>query len=88
MKGIVCKRNNAGLMFSEYKGRRRAINVGEAGWPDIIGLTKGGTFFGIEVKGAGGVVSEAQREIGDRINASGGIWFVAFDLADVIARGF
>lgn len=53
------------------------------GVPDIIGVYKG-RFLGIEVKAAGGVLSDHQKNFIDRINAEGGIAFVAKSLDDVI----
>lgn len=84
----ICKRNNAGKFFASYGGQKRCIDLGESGWPDIIGLTKEGKFFGIEVKTKVGILSETQKEVGARILASSGIWFVARDLSDVISHGF
>ena len=88
LRGYLCKRNNAGKMFGEHKGKRWMINVGEKGWPDIIGLKKDGIFFGIEVKVPGNRPTTLQDEVGAKIIRSNGIWFVAYDLDDVIVRGF
>jgi len=88
LRGYVCRRSNAGKMFIKDKGRTRAINIGEAGWPDIDGITKSGIFFGIEVKVPGGQPTPIQAQKGEEINKSNGIWFVATDVAEVIARGF
>lgn len=87
IRGYLCKRNNSGLLFSEYKGRKRAIRVGEAGWPDIEGLTKEGRYFGIEVKSSVGKLEESQKAIGEQIRSMHGLWFVARSLDDVIAKG-
>jgi hypothetical protein len=86
-KGYVCKRNNAGMMFSTYKGRDRAIKIGEAGWPDIEGMTKQGRYFGLEVKTRKGVLSDNQKRVGERILASGGMWLVVRSVEDVMAAG-
>lgn len=64
------------------------INLGESGWPDIIGIKKNGQFFGIEVKAKDGVLTDIQKQVGDTIQSSNGIWFVARDLTDVIGKGF
>ena len=90
-KGYVCKRNNAGMMFIENPKdprKKRAIKIGEVGFPDIEGITKQGRYFGIEVKRADGIVTDAQKATGDRIKKTGGIWFVARSLDDVIDEGF
>lgn len=88
VKGYLCKRNNAGMMFSTYKGKTRAIKIGESGWPDIEGLTKEGKYFGIEVKARKGVLSDNQKRVGEQILGTGGIWFVARTVDEVISKGF
>jgi len=76
------------MMFSEYQGKRRAIKLGEPGWPDLIGMTKEGRFVGIEVKARKGEVTPLQVAVIDRINASGGMAFVARSVDEVIEKGF
>jgi len=49
LRKYLCKRNNAGMAFMKYGNKSRGIKIGEAGWPDIEGITKQGTYFGIEV---------------------------------------
>ena len=55
------------------------------GIPDIIGCFKG-RFIGIEIKAPNGKVSEYQAEFLRRINAAGGIGFVARNLDTVIDK--
>lgn len=87
-QGYVCKRNNSGFVFiTGVGGKKRAINVGEAGWPDIEGMTKTGAWFGIEVKTERGRLSPAQREMQERILRSNAIYLVARSLQDVIDFG-
>ncbi len=69
------------------KGKGRAIKIGEAGWPDIEGMTRQGRYFGIEVKSKTGIVTMNQKIVGQRINESNGLWFVAKSLHDVIQMG-
>lgn len=90
IRGLVCKRNNSGRVFIKGPtGKTRAINVGEAGWPDIEGMTKPtGRWFGIEVKTATGKMSSEQVVMQQRINESGGIYVLARSVEDVIAAGF
>jgi hypothetical protein len=57
------------------------------GVSDIIGCTKDGRFFAIEVKKPGGVVSPQQSKYLDEIRAKGGVALVATDLETVIAAG-
>lgn len=87
LRGYLCKRNNSGKIISHRRGKTWAVNLGAAGWPDIIGLTKGGKFFGIEVKRPGEEATEIQKEIGLQIEMSGGIWFVAHSIDEVIEAG-
>lgn len=92
-KGYLCKRNNAGKMFRKSfsksgKESNYMIKIGEAGWPDIEGITKEGRFFGIEVKAPRGTLSDLQRQVGAKIMDNKGIWFVAYSLDDVIKQGF
>jgi hypothetical protein len=58
----------------------------QPGVPDIVGITKGGIFFGCEVKTAKGVLSDHQARFIQNINAAGGIGFVARNLEDVIEK--
>src|ERR1044071_5090070 len=78
IKGYVFKRNNSGTMFVKGPDRMRAIRLGEAGWPDIIGLTKAGQFFGIECKAKGKKPTEDQERVLKRIQDSGGKALVAY----------
>jgi hypothetical protein len=53
LNGIVCERHNSGrLKLGELHGKQetRAVFLGTAGWPDIIGCLPDGRFLGIEVK--------------------------------------
>ncbi len=88
-RGYVCKRNNSGFMFvTGHNGKKRGINIGEAGWPDIEGMTKvGGRWFGIETKTASGKLSAAQEVMKERITKSGGLYVVARNMDDVINAG-
>ena len=94
IRGYVCKRNNAGMARDSYHGKERFFKVGEAGWPDIEGITNknhqrgSGVYFGIEVKSEKGILSQSQRWIGQRILDTNGIYFIARNLDDVIAKGF
>ena len=57
--------------------------MGEKGVSDIIGC-KDGRFLAIEIKTAAGRVTPHQQRFIDRVNAAGGIGFVARSLEDVI----
>ncbi len=54
------------------------------GIADIIGLTKTGQFFAIEVKAPKGKASDAQIAFIENVGLSGGIAFVARSVEDVI----
>lgn len=88
IRGHLVKRNNAGKMFGEHKGKKWAVNIGEAGWNDILGVEKGtGRFIGVEVKIRPNKPTTLQQEKIDQINKLGGLSFVAYSLQDVIDRG-
>lgn len=88
IKGYVCKRNNSGKIFLKNpNGSTRAINVGEAGWPDVEGMTKTGQYFGIEFKTPIGKQSPDQVVMQDRIRKSGGIYILARSVQDVMDAG-
>lgn len=93
--GYVCKRTNAGYMLvTGPYGKKRAITIGEEGWPDIEGMLslkhgdKAGQYFGIEVKTRTGKLRPAQVEMQERITKSKGIYLVARSVQDVIDAGF
>jgi len=52
LKKIVCWRNQSGMIFSEYKGKSRAIRMGVKGVSDIIAIYPNGSgrLWAIEVK--------------------------------------
>jgi hypothetical protein len=89
LRGYECKRNNAGrIPIREGNRPQRWINVGDAGWPDIEGITKEGQYFGIEVKARTGRLTPLQAERGKKIIETKAIWFVARSVDDVIGHGF
>ena len=75
--GIFAWRNNS--------GKRGGVSYGLLGSPDIIGMTKGGRFFGIEVKSATGKMSESQKHFAAQCMLSGGLYILARSLDDVLA---
>lgn len=56
------------------------------GFPDIHGMLRGGAAFYIEVKRAGGKLSDDQRDFIDAVSSHGGIAFVAESVDDVRER--
>lgn len=81
-KKVFCWRNNTGVAFTDH-GR---YSYGAKGSPDILALHDG-TFYGIEVKRPGGVVSLAQKEFIEKINQAGGVGAVVYSVDDVIKLG-
>lgn len=84
--GIVAKRNNSGFIHLENReGKKRGINIGEAGWPDIIGsIPPNGRFLGIEVKRVGKAPTELQKMKLEELRKSGALVGVCSSIDDVI----
>ena len=57
--GFFVWRNNSGRIFTESKGKKRMIVMGQAGLPDLFAIKKG-KFIGLEVKRPGGKVTDLQ----------------------------
>jgi len=57
--------------------------MGEPGVSDIIGCFNG-RFLAVEIKAPNGRVSEHQQAFIDRVNAAGGLGFIARSVDDVI----
>lgn len=72
-------RANTGLV-STPDGRR--FKAGFKGCSDILGMLKGGRFLACEVKREGGQVTDDQAAFLGRVNADGGLGFIARDLDD------
>lgn len=87
LKGYFCWRNNTGANVSEYKGKKRFFQYGKVGSGDILGLTKAGGFFSIEVKSSGKKPSPSQLEFMASVINSKGIAILAYSLDDVISAG-
>lgn len=64
-------------------GKTYAHRMGPPGSSDIIGILPGGRFLAIEVKRPGHEPTEIQKEFMDKINALGGLAFVATSIDDV-----
>ena len=72
--------NNAGMIPATYKGKKRMIQVGQAGSPDVMGMRKSdGCFIGIEIKlpKRRKNVTEKQEMFLENIRLNGGIAGVA-----------
>lgn len=83
LKGYLCfKHLNVGIHKPD--GSYIKLPEGDKGISDIIGCTKTGQFFAIEVKRPGGHVSPEQMNFLDRVSASGGIGILAYSTDDVM----
>lgn len=83
IKGYFCWRNNSGAMSGFHNGKKWFMHFGAVGSGDILGMTKEGRFFSIEVKQPGRYPTPAQKEWIARVVENGGISFVARSLDDV-----
>jgi hypothetical protein len=83
IKGYVCWRNNTGAMSGSHNGKKWFMHFGAVGSGDILGMTKEGKFFSIEVKAKGKKPSPSQVDFIQRVTLSKGIAFVAYSVDDV-----
>lgn len=82
-RGLYCwKQNNVGIK----KPNGKYIPSNKKGVSDILGLTKSGRFFAIEVKRSNGKMSFDQAEFQFAIRANNGIAFVAKSVDEVISN--
>lgn len=80
--GLLHWRQNSGDLF-RY-GRR--ITLGPEGIPDIVVvIPPGGTFLGLEVKSAKGVLKKGQKAFRERLTAAGGMYTVVRSLTEARA---
>ncbi len=84
LKGHYCWRNNTGMIFSEYKGKKRMWYAGMKGSSDIIGIAKDGKFIAIEVKSKKNKPSLYQQLFLAEVKKRGGYAIVAYDLDTVM----
>jgi len=77
-------RFNSGAFIESYGGHERYIQANSLkGCPDIMGMLKGGRYFGIEVKGPKGRVTQDQDNFILRVLEGGGYAGVARSIDDV-----
>lgn len=86
LNGHFAWRTNAGLFFTTYKGKERAIRIGKKGTADIIGILNGGQFLAIEAKIGYNKPTPEQKQFLEEVHSRGGVAFVAYNLDDVIKR--
>jgi hypothetical protein len=74
-----CERMNSGVA----KVGNRYIRFGWTGCSDLLGMLRDGRILAVEVKSPSGKLRPAQAVFLERVNAAGGIAFMARDLRDV-----
>jgi hypothetical protein len=74
-----CERMNSGMA----RVGNRYIRFGWAGCSDLLGMLRDGRILAVEVKSSSGKLRPAQAVFLDRVNAAGGVGFMARDLRDV-----
>jgi len=83
-KGYFCWRNNTGAIKTHNRyGKERFFKFGRSGSGDILGLTKDGRFFTIEVKSVGGRIRPFQHDFMEEVRKNKGLVIVAYSLDDV-----
>lgn len=87
MRHFLCWRNNSGMAESTNAktGASYRIKLGKSGSPDIIGMTKSGTWLGIEVKGEKGKQRESQIEFEQQVRDNHGIYLLVHSWDEFIA---
>lgn len=81
-RDIFHYRNNTSGIYVQKTGSYRPSH--SKGASDIIGCTKAGRFLAIEVKQPGKKPTPEQKEFIEKVNASGGLAFVAYSVEDVV----
>lgn len=88
LRQVFCWRNNSGARKFAYQRQDGKITHnffqwGKVGSGDILGLTKKGIFFSIEVKAQGKKPTPQQTEFMNNVIVNNGIAFVAYSVEDV-----
>lgn len=85
-RGALAWRNQSGLILTgSASGRRRAIHMGLAGLPDVMGCLPGGRLVAVECKRRGNTVTPLQQVMLDELRGRGALVVVAYDVRDVEA---
>lgn len=85
LRGVCAWRANAGLTVIGKGTSRRVIRGAPPGTPDVIGILKGGRFFGLEVKSPTGRANRAQLAWQRRANELGARYEVVRDVRSALA---
>ena len=85
LKGLFCWRNNTGAVkIQNVNGTTRMFRAGMSGMPDILGISKKGRLFAIEVKRPKtGRLTDIQANTILKLREQGAVAFVATDLETV-----
>lgn len=83
-EGILCWRNQSGVMIGEYKGKPWVVRMGTPGVPDIVALLPGGEPWFIECKLPGKSQNADQVWFAECCAVLGYYYSVETNLADVI----
>ena len=78
-RGIPATKHQSGTIFMHG----RVVELGDAGWPDIIGVLPGGAFIGIEVKTATGKVEDSQKKKFQELQGKGALVYVVRNLEEL-----
>lgn len=81
--GCISMLNVTGMFWRKTETGYVPVRVGNKGWPDIIGFTKSGQFFGVEAKTGSGVLSPEQRNFRTVATANNAIFIEARSVADL-----
>jgi len=76
-------RNNSGMMFGEYKGKKWATKMGTPGLPDLFAVKDNYPLVGIEVKRPGKEATPIQAAIHEDLKRHGVAVLVAHSLEEV-----
>ena len=82
IKRLFHWRNNTGMIFSEYKGKKRAFKMGQVGSPDIF-IVILGQIIGLEIKSPKGKQSENQIEWQKAFEKAGGKYHLIYSVEEL-----
>lgn len=79
--GVTITRHQCGTIFLGG----RVLQLGESGWPDIIGFMPDGRFVGIEVKAPKGRKRDKQEQWAEKAKAAGCVVGTVRSVAEAVA---
>lgn len=81
---IVWRQNSGTFKVGGEESKRYVRANSQRGMSDVMGTLKDGRTLAIEVKSRMGVLQQHQKDFLDKINAAGGLAFVARSVDDVL----